>query len=632
MKCSYWITGRAVIVLFVLAAATFIAFWPSLFNGFSNWDDGLLVVSNPFVTGLTLQNFPDLLTSMIGKTYVPLTVLSFSIEHFFFKLSPLFYHLDNLILHFGVVVLVWALALRFHFSAGAAFLAALIFAIHPMRVESVAWISERKDLLYAFFYMAAVHQYLSYIRSGKFLPYMGSLFFALLSILSKAMAVSLPLIFLLVDWYEKRPLSRRSLVDKAPFFMILLGIAAVTYVFNERIFASNVDQAILVWIWTFVFYLKTFLWPLNLSPLYQAPIPVSLWNVEYFSAIVVFVLFLSSLVLFRRNRLWLLACGYYFLSIFFLLRFNKDVLVSFVADRFMYLPALGFCLWIGYETDRWLNGLKQKAFKIRIAAWSLVTGVFLAGGSLTFVQCRIWGDDLKFWLRAVHRAPGYVSYINLAHYYRGRGMHQAAIGIYEKMLGQGDAREYWVLNDIGMEYVSLKDPVRAIEYYNRSLALNPLCADTYLLRAFLHQNAKRYDQAVEDYTRAVELEPRFALAYHNRAILYFVRQDLQAAIKDFSHAVEIIPDFVTAYYFRAQLYGIAGEYEKALADLDKALRIEPGYQSAIDLRTKMLGHPYERLPGVLDVPSDTFKRSQWDPFAYKNYMSDRERIYNLTGR
>ncbi len=613
-----------------LALATAAAFWPSLFNGFAHWDDVLLVVTNPLVTAPERGRFFDIFTTMVGKTYVPLTILSFSVEHFFFGLTPFIYHLDNLLLHLGVAVLVWWLCLRLRLPLLAAFMAALLFAIHPMRVESVAWVSERKDVLYAFFYMLSVHQYLSYVRSGKFRPYLFSLALAIMSVLAKSMAVSLPLVLLLLDRMEKRKLTWRVWWEKAPFFIGLLSVVGVTYVFNERVLAASLAEAVLVWVWTFTFYLKTFLFPAELSPLYTIPSPVNLANVEYAAALGIFVLFTASLYHWRRNRWWTFAGAYYFLSIFFLLRFNKDIMVSAVADRFMYLPALGFCLWAGWGAERLISRARGHGPAARMSVGAALAAALVILGALTFRQCRIWGDEEQFWSRAVKRAPGYVSYINLARYYGRQGRHGQAIEVYRKALGQDPARDYWVYNDIGMSYLSLNDNGRALEAYNRSLELNPQSAETYLLRAFLYQRTQDYDRAFDDYTRTVQLEPRFALAYHNRALIYYKRMQFQPAIQDLGRAIEIVPDFVTAYYFRGQIFGMTGDKTKALQDMEAVLRIEPRHKGALECREHLLKGPPGNLPYVLDVPPDTFKRPQWDPFAYKNYMADRERLYSLT--
>ena len=120
------------------------------------------------------------------------------------------------------------------------------------------------------------------------------------------------------------------------------------------------------------------------------------------------------------------------------------------------------------------------------------------------------------------------------------------------------------------------------------------------------------------------------MAYHNRAIIYYMRMQFQLAIKDFSRAIEIAPDFLTAYYFRGQIFGMIGDKTKALQDFEAVLRIEPQHKGALDCKARLLNGSSGALPYVLDVPPDTFKRPQWDPFAYKNYMSDRERFYDLT--
>ena len=223
------------ILFLVLALLTVLSFSPVLRSEFTNWDDPLHTTENPFVQNLSWNDFKGIFTSTVVKAYIPLTILSFAFEYHFVRDHPLVYHLDNLILHIGNVFLIFVLAQRLGLSLRACFLASLLFAIHPMRAESVAWITERKDVLYGFFFLLAILSYLTYLDKKTFISYCLSIVLGLLSMLAKPMALSLPLVLLSLDWFTNRELKRKVFFEKIPFLIYILPILWITYSLNARI-------------------------------------------------------------------------------------------------------------------------------------------------------------------------------------------------------------------------------------------------------------------------------------------------------------------------------------------------------------------------------------------------------------
>jgi len=389
------------IILFVV----FAALSSSLKNGFVSWDDTKHLLENEQVRELSLNNIKKIFTSTIINTYTPLTILSFSLEYAFAKYSAFVFHLNNLLLHLGVTLLVFQLGRRMGFDLPAAFFGSLLFGIHPMHVESFAWITERKDVLYAFFYLLALLSYHKYLEGRRWGPYVMTAVFGLLSILAKSMALSLPLILLLCDWFYGRTWSRKIFLEKIPFFIISIAIASITFVLNVRPSESNFAEGALIWVWTLIFYLKKFLIPTLFVPLYQAPEPVSFFHLSYLSSLIVFVGLIVSLVKFRRQKLFLFAFLYYFLSIFFLLR--SDFLdPNIVADRFMYLPSLGICLLLGVGLSQLLVKLKERRSGIKLLTGLIVGALFLGLGIKSYAQCQIWKDGVVLWTHVIQHFPG----------------------------------------------------------------------------------------------------------------------------------------------------------------------------------------------------------------------------------
>ncbi|HMD13864.1 MAG TPA: glycosyltransferase family 39 protein, partial [Bacteroidota bacterium] len=206
--------------IFFLFAATAIVYIPSLFNHFTNWDDEIYILNNPLIKNLSVDGVAKIFsTPQYMGNYHPLTLLSYAFDYHLAELQPFVYHVTNLLLHFGCTFLVFFFLIELGMQQTSSFLAALLFGIHPMHVESVAWLSARKDVLYAFFFLGALICYVRYIQRDTKRWYILSLLLFICSIFSKAVAVSLPVVVLLIDYLLDRPFSKKSILEKIPFFL-----------------------------------------------------------------------------------------------------------------------------------------------------------------------------------------------------------------------------------------------------------------------------------------------------------------------------------------------------------------------------------------------------------------------------
>jgi len=241
--------------LIALLLITFAVFTPVLDNELVNWDDQYHLLNNPTVISLAPGNIARIFKSIVITAYHPIPILTYALEYHFFQFNPFIYHLNNLLLHLGIVALIFLLAGRLGLSKEASFLAALIFAIHPMHVETVAWVTERKGLLYSLFYVMSLFFYAGYIQKGKKQNYFLSLLCGLLSILSKPIACSLPLILFLLDWFFKRRVNKKLLIEKIPYFLYVIPITFITYHMHARIPGRSVGEGFLTFTWSLTFYI-----------------------------------------------------------------------------------------------------------------------------------------------------------------------------------------------------------------------------------------------------------------------------------------------------------------------------------------------------------------------------------------
>jgi len=453
--------------ILILVVVVFAVFYPCLHAQFINLDDDGHIFNN---------------------TYIPLTSLSFALEKHFFGFNPIVFHLDNLLIYVLVVVLVMLLANRLGLSQEASFLAALLFAVHPMKVESVAWVTERKDVLYALFYLLALHQYWSYLKTRSLKSYVAVFLCGFFSILAKPMAVSLPLILFLLDWYEGRRFGKQVFLEKIPIFIYIIGIAWITYALNMHNPRTQMDQGILIWIWSLSFYVWHFLFPFFVCPYYGLPHPIIITHWPYASSLLTVLGLILLLVRFYKNKLFVFAVFYFICSIFFLLHFDKNGF-GVVSDRFMFLPGLGICLWLG----SWFDGrIKSRWGKIIFLIFVALLGV------RAHLQCRVWHDSVSFWNEVIRQNPDF----------------------YRAYVDRGAA--YYQQNQVEL----------ALLDYNKAIALKPDAPKAYNNRAVIFDLYKQEDRAIDDLTKAISLDPLAPLPYLNRSVLEDNQKQYPRALRD----------------------------------------------------------------------------------------------------
>lgn len=492
---------------FILFAITFLVFSPAVGHDFVYaWDDALYVSRNPLIRSLNWANLQEIFLTPANDLYSPLTVLSFALEYQCFGLAAWVYHFNNILLHAAVSGLIFLLAVNLGVTARGAFLAALLFAVHPIHVESVAWVSERKDGLYAFFYLLAVYQYVRYVKAGQRRHFYWSLAWGLLSMLAKPMAVSLPLVLLAFDWLLKRPVRWPALLkEKIPYFLYLLPLLWITA--SHLPWAKirmSMPEGGLVWIWSFVFYVEKFINPFMLLPHYELPHPLVLSHPRYIGAILLFIVFLYSIFHFRKHRFYVFAWIYYFASVFVVLRLHNVVdsgNLSPVADRFMYLPSLGFCLWAGQVADDLLRDRKSVLRNLIPAALVIL---FFSLGVKTLLQTRIWQNEVTLWSYVIQKNPADpLAYIQRALGYSR--IHKSDLAIADNTAAIRINPQYYV-SVLSLEVARDGGP-RDIDQTNDILLNNPYYVVAHRNRGKIYLTLEEYDLALKDFNEVLRINP-----------------------------------------------------------------------------------------------------------------------------
>jgi protein O-mannosyl-transferase len=613
LKVKYYIASGV-----ALAAA--IIYLPALQNEFVAWDDNVYIFANPHISPLNMGFFKWAFFDFYASNWHPLTWISHALDYAVWGLNPLGHHLTNIVFHavnsFIVVLLIIKLlevlkgrvqqnepipflSERTILIAGG--VTGLLFGLHPMHVESVAWVSERKDLLCALFFLLSVMQYTDYAKSVSDGSAMGGLLsryynkhyllaavFFILALLSKPMAVTLPVVLLILDWHPFERIQsfqtfRQAVVEKIPFLALSLFSSIITILAQRGGGAIRSTEVIplpiraLVGAKALVAYLGKMLWPLDLVPYYPYPEHVSILSFEYLSAIALVVgITAVCIVLAKKQKLWLTVWGIYVVTLLPVLGIVQ-VGDQFMADRYMYLPSLGPFLIMGL-TAAWISAKVNRLQRWRSAIRASVAGVavlvFAALSFLTLTQIGIWKDSIDLWSYVIKKEPDRVpfAYINRGLAYGNKGLFQEAIEDLDKavMLDPSYDLAYsyrgTVLGKMGLY-------AKAIEDFNKALVLEP---DNYLVYnnlGIVYSKTGLYDKAAESFNEALAIQPDDAEIYLNRGLVYSLKDQDDRALADYNKALELKHDFATAYRNRGNLYQKNGRKNLALADFQKACEL-----------------------------------------------------------
>ena len=531
----------------LVAVITCAVYFTSLRNEFVEWDDSIYVFENPYIRSLNFSFFRWAFFDFHAGNWHPLTWISHAVDYALWGLNPWGHHLTNVILHSLnasiVVLLIMGLieALqkttivnerpmneRMTLMVGG--VTGILFGLHPLHVESVAWVAERKDLLCALFFLLSMTVYAKYGTlahaetphpgsESRYLKklYLLSLGSFTLALLSKPMAVTLPVCLLMLDWYPLKRIRsfrtfRIAFVEKVPFFALSLASSLLTILAQAAggsivpIEYAPVSTRMLVASKALVVYLGKMTVPLNLVPFYPYPSGVSLLSLDYlFSVVLVLGITMVCIVVIKRHELLLSVWGYYVVTLMPVLGIVQ-IGNQFMADRYAYLPGLGPFFLMGLATA-WLfekvNALQRWSRPATLVCAAAAIGVLVSLSYLTVKQIGVWQNSIDLWT-----------------------------------------------------YVIKKEPVRApLAYYNRGV---------------YYAKKGQVDRALNDFTKTIILDPSDYQAYYNLGVLYGSTGLFDMAIECFSTAIMINQSYDMAYLNRGSYYARTGRMEQARADYQKA--------------------------------------------------------------
>jgi len=620
------------ILLGILTLGTIVTFFPSLHNDFAIWvDDGGLVTANPKIMELSWQNTKAIWTTPHTGLYVPLVLFSYSIEFRLFGLDPFAFHVTNLALHVANGVLVFFLILLISKRQFTAFVVAMLFALHPLHVESVAWISERKDVLYSFFFLLSLLSYLFFREKGKRAYYGVSVLCFLLSLLSKAMAVTLPVLLVAVEFLPGKNRNNRRFADKIPFVLFALVFAVVNlvaqYSFTNRALAvSGISwsKQVISAGYSLLFYGYKMFVPLDLSFQYQFPFHDTILTapVLLFSPIMIIVL-LCLLAVYARKYATSL-CRYkseypegtntvFAGFAFYIITLLPVILVPFgpesPADRYTYIPLIGlfYPMAAGWT---WVYDRCKGAVSAR--AGVLVVSVFLCVSlaALSWQRCAVWKnsvtvleDSLRHNPRWAHAYYGaglacksmkeydkaaanvikaielgknrYECYQSLGDIYAAAANHAAALNEYRKA-ARMRPRDTQIINKIVQSHIALGEYAQARERCADLIQADPCNADAYVGLGAVSVALKDDENAEKQFQRALSLAPASAQVHYNYGLFCMKMKRPSAAIAEFEKTVSLDKLMVEAYNNLGALYCDRRDFTHAASVYRAAIKVDPG--------------------------------------------------------
>ncbi|HJQ99893.1 MAG TPA: tetratricopeptide repeat protein [Candidatus Polarisedimenticolaceae bacterium] len=540
-----------------LAIGTFVCFLPVLDNGFIDvFDDGKYVTENPDVKhGLDAKSLRWAFTTTTASNWHPLTWISHIVDTSISGMQPRGHHLSSVILHALSTALLFMGLARMTGQAGRSVAAAALFGVHPLRLESVAWVAERKDVLSGFFFMIVLWLYARYAVDPR--PRrMAAVAAALaLGLMAKPMLVTAPFVLLLLDAWPlgrmKTETWRRLVLEKAPLFALSIASCALT-VWAQRAHAVRslqefpltirVENAIVA----YAAYLGKTVWPAHLAVLYPHPgAGLETWKVVVALLVVGGISYAAYA--YRRSKAWLPVGWLWYAGMLVPVIGLVQVGQAGMADRYTYLPSIGLALMLCWSVPA-------------TAATAVAAGAAtLALAAATWHQAGYWKDSITLFTRAIEvtRENG-IAHSNLG------------LALYQK----GDLEGAIHHDEEAIRLLPRFQPPRG----NLGVAL---------------ADAGRIDEAIETYRRAIELDPSDADAYNNLGTTYYRTRNLDDAIMAFREAIRCKPDHANATYNLGTALAAKGDYPSAASILRDAVRLDPGNPS-----------PHANLASVLIAMGD----------------------------
>ena len=617
-----------------MTAATLIAFWQVNHCDFINYDDPSYVTENVHIRhGITTEAIRWAFTTGYAANWHPVTWISHMLDVELFGLKPRWHHLTNLLFHIANTLLLFFVFHRITKTTWQSAFVAALFALHPLHVESVAWVAERKDVLSTFFWMLTMGAYIHYVEHPRFRSYLAVFTFLALGLMSKPMLVTLPFILLLLDYWplqrfeqktptqeipaeinkpisaskregkssgkqtvqaivkEEEPADRKYqwalvrplLIEKIPLFALAALSSITTFIVQQKGGSVASLEGIAPGVRianafvSYIIYVRKVIWPDDLAVFYPHPGLLPFWQIL---GAVFLLIAVTVTVILEAKRFPYLAVGWLWFTgtlvpVIGIVQVGSQAL----ADRYTYVPLIGLFIMAAWGVPELLKNWRYR--KEALAASSALILMCLL--IFTWTQVGYWRSSVELYDHAL------------------------------KVTGNNDT----IHNNRGDAYCRLGNLRQAILDFDKAVEINPQYAEAYYNRGVTYGKLGNHRQAIEDFDRAIEAGPERPEPYYNRGFAYGELGDFRKAIENYDRAIEINSENAEAYNSRGVAYGKLGDLRQAISDYERAIEINPGFTMAFNNR----GFAYDSLGYHKQAIEDYNRAIEIDPDSVKAYYN-----------
>lgn len=581
-------------IYLALAFATIVVFWQVLNHDFVIYDDPYYITHNTNVTqGLTRDSIVWAFTTGYFSNWHPLTWLSHMTDCQLFGLNPRWHHLTSLLLHLANTLLLFAVLKRMTSTLWQSAFVAAAFALHPLHVESVAWISERKDVLSMFFWLLTMAAYLRYVKRPCTGRYLLTLLAFALGLMAKPMLVTMPFVLLLLDYWPLRRIQfasveksenknlqwkilRRLIWEKIPFFALTIISCLITFVVQQaggavaKINQVSITARLFNIPASYMTYILKMLWPTRLAVIYTLSNErLSLWHTVAATLILVGI----TLHIVRRMRThpYLLIGWLWFLGTLVPVIGLIQVGSQAFADRYTYIPMTGLFIIIAWATPNILEKWQNR--KTVLTRSAIIVLVLLS--ITTLLQLRHWRNSYNLFSHALKVTENnHIAHSMLAHSLRIQGkIEQAIPHNYEAIRIYPD-----YLNahyGLGLDLFEIGRTKDAIVHFNHAIRINPNYVKAYNSLAAAFIRLKQFDKAIQSSQKALQIAPNFADAHYNLATALYEKGRIDDAINSFNQTLRLDPTQFKAHNNLGVIFSELGQTDQAIHQWQMAVKINP---------------------------------------------------------
>jgi tetratricopeptide (TPR) repeat protein len=622
-KSSFFTLRREGVVCLFLVLTILAVYWQVGNHEFVNYDDNDYITENQHVqAGLTLKSIAWAFTSTHASNWHPLTWLSHMLDCQIYGLHPGCHHFTNVFFHILNSILLFLVFKRMTGAFWKSAFVAALFALHPLHVESVAWASERKDVLSTFFWMLTMGAYILYVKNPGIKKYLLTVLLFALGLMTKPMLITLPFVLLLLDYWPLGRFNKRSLAlplvrEKIPLFILAAASGIVTFFVQQSGGAVRSLDVLPLFVRisnalvSYISYIVKMILPHNLAVLYPHPKDFPMWQVTGACLLLVFISFMAVKT-FKRRPYFLLGWLWYMgtlVPVIGLVQVGSQAM----ADRYTYIPLTGIFIIIAWGVFDLAAKWRYKKEGLAAASAILLSILMV----VTWFQVGHWTNSIALFKHAINVTENNsVAHNNLGNAFADQGKISEAISHYTEALR---IRPKYVLahNNLGNAFADQGKISEAISHYTEALRIRPkyVLAHNNLGNALADQG--KISEAISHYTEALRIRPDYAPAHYNLGNVLAGQSELSEAIKHYAEALRIKPDNALAHNNLGYALAGQGKLSEAIKHYTKALRIRPSFAEAQSNLKEVLGFLKE-INELIKRVQELLKVSPQDPELHYN--------------